>query len=218
MKKTTVFGVLFMACCAGVFGQSKPHSVSSVGIDVAKNVPYLFFPTFFGGKNALIVEPTLQLTTLKPNQFINLTLGYTQIDQERDNNGRTVHFLKGFHAQVMHEIQSTDGQVFWAYGGMIALGYGKGAIQIKGDFFPTYLAPLPAFSGAGAGLKIQAGVYSKVAKRWRLRSSVNLGLNAFDYGAANPAYLPGAGPFWGLNARNFAQTAGLNLQVFYLTK
>ena len=112
MKKTTHFAVFFMVCCAGVFGQSKPNSVSSVGIDVAKNVPYLFFPTFFGGKNALIIEPTLQLTTLKPNQFINLTLGYTQIDQERDNNGRTVHFLKGFTPKLCTKYNPPTGRCF----------------------------------------------------------------------------------------------------------
>lgn len=219
MKKLLICIALCWAVfSADVSAQQNPRRVTAVGIDVFKNVPYLLFPTFFGGKNALIIEPTIQFATTKPNRFTNLTVGYSQIDQERDNNGRTLHYVRGFHFQLMQERQDNEGKLFWAYGALVAVGYGRGAIQIKGDFFPTYLAPLPDFSGAGLGIKFQGGTNYDFGKHWRLRTSINLSLNTFDYGKANPAYLPGAGPFPSSSSRNFSYTGGLNLQIFYLTK
>ena len=212
MKKL-VFAGIFLLFQASLFAQENPRKINTVGIDVGKNLPYLFFPTVLGGKNALIIEPTVQFTTPKPNRFLNLTVGYTKIDQET-SNGRILHYLRGFHLQLMKERQSQDGKSFWAYGGLVAVATGKGDIQVKGNYFPTYLTPLPAFSGAGIGGKFQYGKTNRISANWLLRMSLNIGFNLSEYGQPNAAYLPGAGPL-AVQIHSFSETGGLNFQLFY---
>jgi hypothetical protein len=220
MKKKNVLLAGLLLWQIPLFAQTEAWKVHGFGVDVVKNLPFLVFPQAYAGltgsRSAFIVEPMLQLTTPKPNRYLNLTLGFARAPVGVDN-GRIVRQVTNVYAQVMHERQNEAQNAFWGYGGFLAVAGGNGYINVKGDFFDDYRAPIPRFSGMSIMAKAQAGFITKIAQRWQLRSSVNGSLGFLSAGQPNLRYLPGLG-LSPILIEKFGIIAGLNVQLFYLTQ
>jgi hypothetical protein len=219
MKKHLILWICLLSWQMPLLAQ-KAGKLHGFGIDVVKNLPFWLLPqpyeTLSGSSSGLIIEPMFQFTTPKPNRYLNLTLGFARTTVQADN-GRVVRNVTNVYAQAMRERQNEIQNAFWSYGGFLAVGGGDGYINIKGNYFDDYRAPVPRFSGMSLAVKTQAGFITKIAERWQLRSSVSGSLGFVSMGQPNLKYLPGVG-LAPLLIEKFGFIAGLNVQLFYLPK
>jgi hypothetical protein len=219
----------FFTSTFSAIAQDSTYRLHAVGIDAFKNVPFL---TFFQEKatlsisseerssfyNPLIVEAYGQITTLKPNTFLNAGIGYASIERRLEQRlrqnikGYYLKIGKEYHSKFRHSIES----IFWGYNLILTQTTVEGLIDLQGNYFPSYSTQLPTDSGFGIGSDFSVGFSFLLFRRLQTRVVSRSGIAISKIGSPNGPYLPGVGIR--LSNSLLSLSGGATIQLFYLIK
>lgn len=212
-----------------VTAQDSTYRLHAVGVDAFKNVPFLVFfqekrtlglslGERSGFYNPVIIEAYGQMTTLKPNTFLNVGIGYASIERQLEQRLR--QNIKGYYLKIGREYQSKSHHsiesTFWGYNFVLTRTTVDGLINLQGQYFPSYSTKLPTDSGFGIGGDFSVGIGFLFFRRLQARIVARSGIVISKIGSPNAPYLPGVGIRLTNSLVSFS--GGATIQFFYLIK
>lgn len=219
----------FFASTFAAIAQDSTYRLHAVGVDAFKNVPFLVFfqekttlGLYTGERssfyNPIIVEAYGQITTLKPNTFLNVGIGYASIERQLEQRlrqnikGYYLKIGKEYHSKFRHSIES----IFWGYNLILTRTAVEGLIDLQGNYFPSYSTQLPTDSGFGIGGDFSVGFSFLLFRRLQMRVVSRSGVAVSKISSPNVPYLPGVGIR--LSNSLLSLSGGATIQLFYLIK
>lgn len=213
----SLFTVCFLLSFLSAQTQQRTFKLYAVGVDGFKNLPFLILPKEETGfSKPAIFEGYGLFKMKKPSVLLNLGLGFASINYHiRD---RLSQHITGFYVKIGRERYNRleRERTFWGYSLTLISAKVAAAIDVHGQYFPSYYTPLPTKSGLGMSGDLFMGLNFLLFRRLETRFIYRTGLSLSNIGNPNAAYLPGAGiRLWKLP---LTSTQGATIQLFYLTK
>jgi hypothetical protein len=187
MKKSLVF-LLFNLLTVSAIAQDSTHRVRAVGLDVFQGLPLMaIYP--FNVQRAIVIEPSVYLTTRDSEKSILLSAGCVNIKQS--NQDRLIQTVSGIYVKFGAVYKPSA--FYWGYNSVLSCYTMNGIIKIKGNYFSDFQTDIPSDTGLGIGAEFFAGLDLKLSSNLSLRTALRNGCHLTQVGAPASFYVAGGG-------------------------
>ena len=209
MKKYFVFMLVVLSTLKAT-AQDSTHSIKAVGLDVLQGLPLMaIYP--MNVQRAIIIEPSLYLTTRDAGMSVMLSAGYVNVKQSEQD--RLIQTVSGIYAKF--GLVYKPSAFFWGYNGVLSYYKMSGVIKIKGSYFPDFQTNIPSDSGFGIGAEFFGGLDMKLSSSLSLRMALRNGFHLTQVGEPASFYVAGGGLRSSSFIANVTFSLDSSIQLFY---